>query len=86
MTLPHERTRAVIKCEEFLRQLALDTGLPQDIRDRAHHLLRHYPSAAQITGIGRLEELLTNAPLNVERMRRVASQRQLIFSSSTTAT
>ncbi len=86
MTLPYERTRAVIKCEEFLQQLALNADLPQNIRDRAHHLLRHYPSAAQIRAIGRLEAFLANdVVLDVELLRRVTVQRQLIFSSSTSS-
>ena len=55
MTLPHERTRSVIKTEEFLRELARNTELPQDIRSYAKSLLRHYPSADQIFWLGRLE-------------------------------
>ncbi|WP_342637289.1 BPSL0761 family protein, partial [Pseudomonas aeruginosa] len=47
MTLPHERTRSVIKTEAFLRELARNTELPQDIRSYAKSLLRHYPSADQ---------------------------------------
>lgn len=47
MTMPHERTRAVICAREFLRELADPTvtpGLPVAIRSRAQTLLRHYPS------------------------------------------
>ncbi|WP_347815562.1 BPSL0761 family protein, partial [Pseudomonas aeruginosa] len=58
MTLPHERTRSVIKTEAFLRELARNTELPQDIRSYAKSLLRHYPSADQILSLGRLEECL----------------------------
>ena len=42
LTLPRERTRSVIKTEEFLRELARNTELPQDIRSYAKSLLRHY--------------------------------------------
>jgi hypothetical protein len=42
LTLPHERTRSVIKTEAFLRELARNTELPQDIRSYAKSLLRHY--------------------------------------------
>ncbi|MDM4789149.1 BPSL0761 family protein [Pseudomonas aeruginosa] len=54
MTLPHERTRAIIKTEEFLRELTRSPELPQDIRSYAKSLLRHYPSADQIFSLGRL--------------------------------
>ncbi len=82
MTLPHERTRAVIKCEEFLRQLVLDSELPQDIRSHANHLLRHYPSAAQVYSLGRLEEFLTNDELDTEHLRRITAHHQRLFSSA----
>ena len=46
MTMPYERTRAVLQTREFLK-LLLDSGatpvLPKDIRDEALRLLRHYP-------------------------------------------
>jgi hypothetical protein len=48
MTLPYERTRAVTSTEEFLYDL-LDPQktprIPKAIRQRAHHLLRHYPTS-----------------------------------------
>ncbi|MFU5473742.1 BPSL0761 family protein, partial [Pseudomonas aeruginosa] len=52
MTLPYERTRAIVKTEEFLRELSRHSGLPQDIRSYAKSLLRHYPSADQIFSLG----------------------------------
>ncbi|HFK8527621.1 TPA: BPSL0761 family protein, partial [Pseudomonas aeruginosa] len=35
MTLPHERTRSVVKTEAFLRDLSRNTELPDDIRSYA---------------------------------------------------
>ena len=81
MTLPHERTRSVIKTEEFLRELARNTELPQDIRSYAKSLLRHYPSADQILSLGLEECLVSDAP-DDEYRRRVIAFHQPLFSSS----
>lgn len=82
LTLPHERTRSVIKAEELLRELARNTELPQDIRSYAKSLLRHYPSADQIYSLGRLEEcLVSDAPDDKYRQRLIAFH-QPLFSSS----
>lgn len=82
MTLPHERTRSVIKTEEFLRELSRNTEMPQDIRSYAKSLLRHYPSADQIFWLGRLEECLVNNALDDEYRQRMISFHQPLFSSS----
>ncbi len=46
MTLPNERTRAIINTREFLRRL-LDPKktpkIPKAIRREAYYLLKHYP-------------------------------------------
>lgn len=86
MTLPHERTRSVIKTEEFLRELARNTELPQDIRSYAKSLLRHYPSAAQVFSLGRLEECLVNEALEVEYRQRVIAFHQPLLCSSLDST
>lgn len=47
MTVPFERTRAVNSTREFLLELTNPKEtprLPLDIRRRALHLLRHYPT------------------------------------------
>jgi hypothetical protein len=47
MTMPSERTTAVNNAREFLYELMdpkKTPRLPKYIRQRAHHLLRHYPS------------------------------------------
>lgn len=44
MTMPHERTRAVLQTREFLKGLAgKEPGIPQAVRQEAERLLRHYP-------------------------------------------
>ena len=82
MTLPYERTRAILKTEEFLRELSRHSGLPQDIRSYAKSLLRHYPSADQILSLGRLEECLVSDAPDDEYRRRVIAFHQPLFSSS----
>ncbi|WP_308726038.1 BPSL0761 family protein [Metapseudomonas otitidis] len=82
MTLPHERTRAIIKTEEFLRELTRSPELPQDIRSYAKSLLRHYPSADQIFSLGRLEECLKSDTPDDEFRRRVIAWHQPLLSSS----
>ena len=46
MTMPAERTRAVLQTREFLLQLvdtSLTPALPDSVRREAFRLLRHYP-------------------------------------------
>ena len=48
MTMPHERTRAVLQAREFLQELAAGEWpytLPLDVRREAQRLLRHFPRA-----------------------------------------
>jgi hypothetical protein len=54
MTLPYERTRAVINVREFLFRLSTpytENGIkriPATVRDEARRLLRHYPSVVDL--------------------------------------
>jgi hypothetical protein len=48
MTLPSERTRAVIRARDFLFRLCSPHGggikrIPSEVREEARRLLRHYP-------------------------------------------
>ena len=46
MTVPDERTRAAVYAGAFLRDLLnpkVTPGVPDDVRDTAKWLLRHYP-------------------------------------------
>ena len=56
MTMPNERTRAVIQTGEFLLKLSQDSSLPERIRRDAKSLLRHYPNPFQMLLAGRIEE------------------------------
>ena len=51
MTIPYERTRALIETKSFLLKL-VDTErlphVPDAVRQHAEYLLRHYPSYADI--------------------------------------
>lgn len=54
MTLPDERTRAVIQVANFLRRLSspyLENGIkkiPTPVRQEARRLLRHYPNVVDM--------------------------------------
>lgn len=56
MTTPAERTRNVIQARRFLVDLTRDDRLPQDIRQEAHQLLRHYPLDSDVLMAGQVEE------------------------------
>lgn len=46
MTLPHERTRAVLRAADFLRDLCdpkKTPRVPREVRERAGIILKHYP-------------------------------------------
>lgn len=59
MTIPVERTNAVINTEQFLLQL-LDPKktprVPRYIREQAHRLLRHYPTKFDMQFIAKRED------------------------------
>lgn len=55
MTTPKERTLALIYAGELLRKLASSVTcphVPEEIRDEARHILRHYPSTYEVHRIG----------------------------------
>jgi hypothetical protein len=55
MTLPFERSRSVLQTREFLLSLVSGDETPKHIREHAHRLLRHYPSATDIRMAHNLE-------------------------------
>jgi len=63
MTMPSERTRAVIHAREFMEELSQDISLPEPIRWQAKQLLRHYPSRQEMLLAGQVEEQLTEGTL-----------------------
>ena len=56
MTMPSERTRALIQTRDLLVELAEDPPLSESIRRQARQLLPHYPNANEILLVGQLEE------------------------------
>lgn len=44
MTIPTERTRAVLKTREFLLELTHNPDVSETIREHARWCLRHYPT------------------------------------------
>lgn len=44
MTMPDERSRAVVQTREFLVELSRDNSLPERVRRDAKFLLRHFPT------------------------------------------
>ncbi len=56
MTMPHERTRALLWVGGFLIELARDTSLPISVRQRAIVIARHFPTiedVSTLSGAGR---------------------------------
>ena len=51
MTTPTERTRHLVQAGAFLRELRGNRKRPQQVRDEAHRLLRHYPTISDIEHI-----------------------------------
>ena len=59
MTVPVERTNAVIWTEQFLADLMdpkVTPRVPKAIRDQARRLLRHYPSKFEMDVIANRED------------------------------
>jgi|GEM_PF-7054447 len=48
MTMPSERTRALMSAAEFLQELRCSTDTPAAIRAQAISVLRHFPEARSI--------------------------------------
>ena len=63
MTVPSERTRAVLATEKFLLELCdpkATPRIPKALRDRARTLLRHYPSPYDMNRIVEKENAENN--------------------------
>lgn len=58
MTMPHERSRAIVQTQEFLEELSRDVSQSEKVRRAAIQLLRHYPSKSEVLLQGRIEEAL----------------------------
>ena len=49
MTMPHERTRALLWAGGFLIELARDASLPISVRQRAIVIARHFPTIEDVS-------------------------------------
>ncbi|QAY90701.1 hypothetical protein CUN63_12490 [Pseudomonas sp. ACM7] len=65
MTMPHERTRAVIQTREFLVELSREDSLPERVRRDARFLLRHFPAERDVLLAGQIEEQSQTLPIGV---------------------
>ncbi|MDD0999440.1 hypothetical protein M5G20_26750 [Pseudomonas sp. TNT2022 ID1044] len=63
MTMPDERSRAVVQTREFLVELSRDSSLPDRVRRDAKFLLRHFPTRDEVALAGRIEEHSDTLPL-----------------------
>jgi len=48
MTLPYERTWAVVETRRFLTEVLANRRVPVSVRERARILLRYYPSRSDV--------------------------------------
>ena len=66
MTIPFERTRALVECKQFLAELEDPARLPRDLAELqriATWLLRHYPSLEDIDAVHKvLPDMFGPAP------------------------
>ena len=68
MTLPYERTRAVLQTEQFLMDLLVPSvtpGVPKLVREEAGRLLRHYPTELEMEMVAERESKITD-PLAIQ--------------------
>lgn len=83
MTLPYERTRSLVQTADFLRQLSRNQEIPDSLRNEAKRLLRHYPDADLVLGLGKFEEILAATAPEDPKREVVIQLHSVILSSST---
>ena len=64
MTMPDERTRAVLETREFLLSLKQNLAVPDDVRRTARALLRHYPEQRHLASVAAVYEKLSSVVLD----------------------
>jgi hypothetical protein len=75
MTLPYERTNAVIYTEKFLLDLIdpkKTPRVPSQVRDRARSLLRHYPTEYEIETVAEQSDMVSD-PMRIKIFGRKLS-------------
>jgi len=72
MTTPYERTLSVIETGSFLAMLSRNKSLPDNVRDQAKQLLRHYPTPEAVRLAGRCEAIrqdeISKLPLSLQTL------------------
>ena len=63
MTMPTERTRALLWAGGFLIELARDKRLPVEVRRRAVVIARHFPTKEDVTDLAFLQPIEAGGPL-----------------------
>ena len=63
MTMPTERTRALLWAGGFLIELARDKRLPVEVRRRAVVITRHFPTKEDVTDLALLQPVESGGPL-----------------------
>jgi len=56
MTMPEERTRALLWAGGFLIEVARNESLPLEIRRRAVVIARHFPTVGDVSSMALLQE------------------------------
>lgn len=56
MTTPDERTRNLLQAGAFLKELREDKTVPEEVRQEAHRLLRHYPTVFEVKMLAELQK------------------------------
>lgn len=62
MTMPYERTRAMIRAGALLVEIAQDASLPLQLRRQAVGIARHFPTIEEVDGLGLLRCPLGGSP------------------------
>lgn len=58
MTMPLERTAALMEVRSFLNMLTISSEVSDEIKRQAMRALRHYPSAKEVNILAEKEEYL----------------------------
>ena len=70
MTLPHERTRAIVQTRQFLEDLERDASQSVEVRCTANQLLRHFPCRCEVLLRGQSKSFsLTNMATTLSLVR-----------------
>lgn len=70
MTMPNERTRALIWAREFLLDARAQKLTLEELAHQAHVILRHYPSLQELDDMG-AESQLCNLPFAGGMLTRI---------------